>query len=176
MKIGLTGTMSVGKTTLVNAMRAHELFTNYETATERSKYLMSLGIPLNTDSTLKGQFIFLAERATELMFDNVITDRTIWDVCSFTALSKTINDHQKYDFEHAAMNLKNEYDLVIYVKPDGVEIEDNGVRETNSKYRDQIDKQIQNLLELYPPSNLLVVTGSTEERIKAIVDHIYTKK
>jgi nicotinamide riboside kinase len=176
MKIGLTGTMSVGKTTLVNAMRAHELFANYETATERSKYLMSLGIPLNTDSTLKGQFIFLAERATELMFDNVITDRTIWDVCSFTSLSKTISNHQKYDFEHAAMNLKNEYDLVIYVKPDGVEIEDNGVRETNSEYRDQIDKQIQNLLELHPPSNLLVVSGSTEERIKAIVNHIYSKK
>jgi len=73
------------------------------------------------------------------------------------------------------MNLKDEYDLVIYVKPDGVEIEDNGVRETNSDYRDQIDYQIQNLLEMYPPNNLLVVSGSTEERIKAIVDHIYNK-
>ena len=61
MKIGLCGTMSVGKTTLVNALRAHDFFKNYETATERSKYLMSLGIPLNTDSTLKGQFIFLVK-------------------------------------------------------------------------------------------------------------------
>ena len=175
MKIGLTGTMSVGKTTLANALRAHDFFKNYETATERSKYLMNLGIPLNTDSTLKGQFIFLAERSTELMFDNIITDRTIWDVCSFTALSKSINNSQKYDFEHAAMNLRNEYDLVIYVKPDGVEIEDNGVRETNSEYRDQIDYQIQNLLETYPPKNLLTVSGSTEERVKAIFEHIYTK-
>ena len=175
MKIGLTGTMSVGKTTLVNALRAHDFFKNYETATERSKYLMSLGIPLNTDSTLKGQFIFLAERSTELIFDNIITDRTIWDVCSFTALSKSIPNSQKYDFEHAAMNLKDEYDLVIYVKPDGVEIEDNGVREINSEYRDQIDYQIQNILEAYPPKNLLVVSGSTEERVKAIFEHIYTK-
>ncbi len=44
-----------------------------------------LNTELNTDSTLKGQFIFLAERSTELIFDNIITDRTIWDVCSFVS-------------------------------------------------------------------------------------------
>ena len=51
MKIGLTGTMSVGKTTLVNALEKNKLFKGYKFATERSEYLMSLGIPLNTDST-----------------------------------------------------------------------------------------------------------------------------
>ena len=175
MKIGLCGTVSVGKTTLVNALRAQSVFEKYETATERSKYLMNLGIPLNTDSTLKGQFVFLAERATELMVENIITDRTIWDVCAFTSLAKSIPNHQKYDFEHAAMNLKDEYDLVVYVKPDGVEIENNGIRETNSDYRNQVDQQIQNLLELYPPKDLLIVSGPTEERVKMIVDHIYRK-
>ncbi len=37
--------------------------------------LRDLGIPLNTDSTIKGQIIFLAERTAELMNENVITDR-----------------------------------------------------------------------------------------------------
>jgi GTPase SAR1 family protein len=173
MKIGLTGTMSVGKTTLVNAMRAHKAFEKYETATERSKYLMNLGIPLNTDSTLKGQFIFLAERATELMFDNILTDRTVYDVCAFTALAKSIDTDQKYWFEKAAMQLRNEYDLIIYVTPYGVDIEDNGVRETNADYRLQVDKQIQNMLEIYPPSKLITVSGSTEDRINMILPHIY---
>ena len=49
MKIGLCGTMSVGKTTLVNALKKENIFKDYKFATERSKYLNSLGIPLNTD-------------------------------------------------------------------------------------------------------------------------------
>ena len=64
MKIGLCGTMSVGKTTLVNALKDLPEFKNYEFRTERSKYLRDMGIPLNTDSTVKGQSVFLAERAS----------------------------------------------------------------------------------------------------------------
>ena len=59
MKIGFTGTMSVGKTTLVNALKEHPEFKDYSFKTERSKYLRDLGIPLNTDSSTKGQIIFL---------------------------------------------------------------------------------------------------------------------
>ena len=66
MKIGFCGTMSVGKTTLVNELRKFEEFEEYKIYTERSKHLMSLGIPLNTDSTLNGQTIFLSERAMNL--------------------------------------------------------------------------------------------------------------
>ena len=83
MKIGLCGTMSVGKTTLVNALKEDLDFKNYIFRTERSKYLNSIGIPLNTDSTLKGQLVFAAERAAELMQENIITDRTIIDVMAF---------------------------------------------------------------------------------------------
>jgi len=54
MKIGLCGTMSVGKTTLVKELSKLKLFKGYKFATERSKYLRDLGIPLNTDSTVNG--------------------------------------------------------------------------------------------------------------------------
>jgi len=98
MKIGLAGTMSVGKTTLVKALSELPQFKDYFVATERSKYLRDLGIPLNTDSTLNGQFVFLAERASELLRENVLTDRTIWDVCAFTLGAKSINDFDKRTF------------------------------------------------------------------------------
>jgi hypothetical protein len=172
MKIGLVGTMSVGKTTLAKALGETDRLRDHSVQTERSKYLSNLGIPLNTDSTLPGQFIFLAERATELLHPNIITDRTIWDVCAFTLSAKSINDWSKRDFVSAAMNLREYYDYVVYVSPDGVEMEDNGVRETDMVYRGKIDKVIQMLLNEYQPTNLITVKGSTEERIATIISNI----
>jgi len=134
MKIGLAGTMSVGKTTLAKALGELEQFKDYTIQTERSKYLNNLGIPLNTDSTLPGQFVFLAERASELLQSNIITDRTIWDVCSFTLSSKSIGEWEKRAFVEAAMHLRSYYDVVVYVSPRGVDMEDNGIRETDLGY------------------------------------------
>jgi len=170
MKIGLVGTVSVGKTTLVNDLKELPQFKDYHFATERSKYLRDLGIPLNTDSTLKGQTIFLAERVSELMYDNLITDRTVIDVMAFTNASKSIKDTNKLLFEEYACNFINEYDYIFYVSPLGVEIEDNGVRATNAEYRDLIDFTIQNILNLYSHriNNSYSISGSVEERINQI--------
>ena len=170
MKIGFCGTMSVGKTTLVNSLRGLPEFDNYEFRTERSKHLMSLGIPLNTDSTLKGQTVFLSERAIELMQENIITDRTVLDVMAFAQCSKSMNYLEKDNFIHLAADLIHEYDYIFYVSPEGVEIENNGVRETDEDYRNLIDTTIRTFLLNYKfrIKNLIQIKGTTEERIKVI--------
>jgi len=172
MKIGLCGTISVGKTTLVNALKQIDQFKDYETATERSKYLRDQGISLNTDSTLKGQIVFAAERSIELMKPNIITDRTIYDVCAFTLSAKSIGWFEKRQFTELLMSLRNEYDVIIYVSPEGVEIEDNGVRTTDAEYRKNIDITIQEMLIEYPPKKLINIKGSTEERINTIISQL----
>ena len=78
MRIGFTGTMSVGKTTLVNALKDVPEFKDYKFATERSAYLSSLGIPLNHETTIEGQTIFLAERVSELMHPQIIIRHTLF--------------------------------------------------------------------------------------------------
>jgi nicotinamide riboside kinase len=168
MRIGLCGTMSVGKTTLVKALQELPEFKEYNFATERSKYLRDLGIPLNTDSTVRGQFVFMAERASELMYDNLITDRTIWDVCAFTLSAKSINWFNKKSLIEAASTLMSYYDIVFYINPDGIEIEDNGVRETDAQYRNDINFAIVELLKQYKPTKLVEISGTTEQRIQQI--------
>ena len=170
MKIGFCGTMSVGKTTLVNALKDLPEFQDYIFRTERSKHLMSLGIPLNTDSTLKGQTVFLSERAAELMQENIITDRTVLDVMAFAHCSNSMNYVEKENFVQLAASLIHEYDYIFYVSPEGVDIEDNGIRETDAKYRQLIDNSIRYFITRYGTriKNLIQIKGTTEERIKVI--------
>ena len=175
MKIGFCGTVSVGKTTLVNSLKELPEFKDYTFRTERSKYLMEQGIPLNTDSTLKGQCVFLAERSLELMHKNIITDRTVIDVIAFANASKSMDFYEKEDFELVASKLIEDYDYIFYVSPKGVKIEDNGVRETDLKYRENIAGIIQLLLyrNKHKIKKLVELSGTTEERIAKIKETIF---
>jgi len=170
MKIGLCGTMSVGKTTLVNALKELPEFKDYMFRTERSKYLMEQGIPLNTDSTFKGQLVFLAERSMELMQENIITDRTVIDVIAFARASKSMDHVEKYDFEQVATLLIKDYDYIFYISPEGVDIEDNGVRETDIEYRKLIDFIITNQIKSRRSliQNYGILEGPTKERIEQL--------
>jgi len=172
MKIGFCGTMSVGKTTLVNELKKLSEFKDYTFRTERSKYLMEMGIPLNTDSTLKGQLIFAAERASELMQEKIITDRTIIDVIAFANLSKSMKNHEKHFLSATIQPLMNEYDILFYVSPEGVKIEDNGVRETNAKYRMAIDNEIKSIISMHTVKKVINIKGTTKERIEQIKNTI----
>ena len=172
MKIGLTGTMSVGKTTLAKALGELDIFKDYPVQTERSKYLRDLGVALNTDSTLKGQLIFAAERSIELMQPNIITDRTVYDVCAFTLSAKSMGWVEKRYFTELLMQLRDDYDAIIYVSPEGVEIEDNGVRTVDVDYRSKIDTTIREMLVSFPPKKLIEVKGTTEERINTIISQL----
>jgi len=173
MKIGFCGTMSVGKTTLVNELAKLPEFKDYKSRTERSKHLMSMGIPLNTDSTLKGQIVFAAERASELLCDKIITDRTVIDVMAFSALSNSMSGNESFHLNSALGHLIDDYDYLFYVSPVGVKIEDNGVRETDVRYRDNINKKILEILD-WRGVKYTTIQGNTEERIKLVKSVIFS--
>jgi hypothetical protein len=67
-------------------------------------------------------------------------------------------------------HLIREYDYIFYVSPEGVELEDNGVRTIDEKYRMKVDKEIQKIINTYRPKikNYAELSGTTEERIQKI--------
>jgi hypothetical protein len=89
---------------------------------------------------------------------------------AFARASKSMDHTEKYDFEQLATLLIKEYDYIFYVSPEGVDMEDNGVRETDVEYRNLIDFIITNYLKNRSLliQNYSVLEGSTEERIKQL--------
>jgi hypothetical protein len=63
-----------------------------------------------------------------------------------------------------------EYDYIFYVSPEGVELEDNGVRTTDMEYRKEIDKEICKLIEKFKTKipHFARLSGTTEERIEKL--------
>ena len=82
----------------------------------------------------------------------------------------------KGNFESLAACLVHEYDHIFYISPNGVKIEDNGVRETDSEYRKRIDQTIQHYLSKYGYriKNLTYLSGSTGERIEKIKQTVFS--
>ena len=108
------------------------------------------------------------------MQDDIITDRTIIDVMAFTQNAKSIPYQDKDKFIEYAKEFIREYDYIFYISPDGLDIEDNGVRETDEHYRDVIDFTIISFIRKYAymMKNVETIKGTTEERIEQILNII----
>ena len=87
---------------------------------------------------------------------------------AFTNLAKKISLIDGDAFETYAKRFIYQYDYIFYVSPEGINMEDNGVRETNLEYRNEIDKEIKKLLNKHRPI-WHTISGSTEERIKQVL-------
>ena len=173
-KFALTSTHSAGKTTLINEIAKLEEFKGFNFITERTRYLRdNLNVKLNDDSEILSQYSFLGERAQELFIaSSTFTDRSIYDVMAYTLSAKSISDEDKNLFIHGCLPLIKYYDVIFYVDPSDVKIEDNGLRSTDAIYRDIINIMILHLLEEFPPKQLYVLKGTTEERIKQIKQYL----
>jgi hypothetical protein len=87
---------------------------------------------------------------------------------AFAKCSESMHYLDADNFCQFASCMLQEYDYIFYISPEGVEIEDNGVRETDAEYRKLINQNIQllNIKYRHKIKNLIEIKGSTEERIK----------
>ena len=58
--------------------------------------------------------------------------------------------------------------IIFHINDISIPIEDNGVRETDKDYRLAIASKIENIIEEYPHTKIVRISGTTEERINQI--------
>ena len=174
MKIGITGAQSVGKTTLLNALRSEKLFKDYVVCDEVTRRVKSYGLPINEEGTDITQRLIMNEHIVNVfMYGNMLTDRTALDGLVYSTYlfknNKINNTTMKY-VKDVFNKVWHSYDYVFYIEPE-FEIVDDGVRSINNQFRDEIADLFEATIEKEKLS-MLRVKGSVRNRVNTIIDHL----
>jgi len=172
MKIGITGTHSTGKTTLLNALRSEPLLRNYEVCDEVTRQIKSWGFDINEAGTDVTQRLIMMKHIENIvLYEDMITDRTVLDGLVYT---RWLFEHDRISSdtflyaEEVFDAIWDEYDYMFWLRPEFALIED-GVRSNNLEFRKEID----HLFDHYITTknlNVVHVTGSVRERINKIIE------
>ena len=172
MKIGISGAQSVGKTTLLNALRSERGLLGVTVCDEVTRRDMGYGLPINEDGTDITQLLIMQEHIINVfMHDYIITDRTALDGLVYTSY---LHRKNKVSLEtliksRAIFNkVWPMYDHVFYIEPE-FDIVDDGIRSVNKQFRDEIA----DLFEMVIEKEKLSVTrikGSVRDRVTTIIE------
>jgi predicted ATPase len=186
MKIAVIGTANTGKTTYVNDfLKKWPMYTS--PAKSYREILKEKNLPHSKDSTEDTQKLildFLIDQATEFSKkDNVILDRCVLDCLAYTTwlclnekVSEKFLDQQRI-IVRETLKL---YDVLFFIpltKAAPIDIQDDGFRNTDPIFREEIDNIFKVFQESYHKGDgrvfpkddtpaVIEMFGSPEERIK----------
>ena len=177
MRIAISGAQSVGKTTILNALRSEKIFNDYHIANEVTRRVGSYGLPINENGTDLTQRLIMQEHIVNtFMHDNFIADRSSWDgyVYSCYLWSKGRISYDTLCFSRDVfMKVQPTYDLQFYIQPE-FDIVNDGVRSTNLEFRDSIIRIFESTVYDYKMS-AIILTGSVRERVQQVLNAIEEK-
>lgn len=170
MRIGISGAQSVGKTTLLNALRSESTFKDYSICNEVTRRVKEYGFRINENGDDITQRLIMQEHIVNVfMHEDMITDRTALDGLVYTEYLFKKNKVKVNTLKHVRdiyAKVQPMYDFFFYIKPE-FEIEDDGVRSTDTEFRDEIVKIFDVLIQDVPH---IPLTGSVRERVQQIMD------
>jgi len=177
MRIAISGAQSVGKTTILNALRSEKIFKDYHIANEVTRRVQSYGLPINENGTDLTQRLIMQEHIVNtFMHDKFIADRSAWDgfVYSCYLWAKGRISHDTLDYSRQVfMRVQPTYDIQFYIEPE-FDIVNDGVRSTNLEFRNDIIRIFDSTAEDYK-MNAVILKGSVRERVEQVLYAIKEK-
>ena len=174
MRIGITGAQSVGKTTLLNALRSEKLFKDYVICDEVTRRVKSYGLPINEEGNDNTQRLIMNEHIVNVFMNgNMLTDRTALDGLVYSTYlykNNKINTSTMTYIKEVFNKVWYSYDYVFYIEPE-FEIIDDGVRSINKQFRDEIAELFETTIEKKELS-MHRVKGSVRNRVSTIIEYL----
>lgn len=169
VSIGISGAHSVGKSVTMNVLKK-----KYPALNLVSEAARNCPYTLNEKTTFQSQDWILREQIRKEVAvpfsDITISDRTVYDQLAY---SRYAYNHSGMTFTEFDMLEKRilawgkTYDLIVYF-PIQFDLVCDGVRSTDTKYREEIDELIINTLESHAPNRFITIKGEVEERASKI--------
>jgi nicotinamide riboside kinase len=171
MRIGIAGAQSVGKTTLLNALRSEKMFREMKVCNEVTRRVMSYGLPINENGTDVTQKLIMQEHIVNVfMYNNFITDRTALDGVVYTKYlheNGKVNDETMTFATDVFLKLYPKYDVMFYIEPE-FEIQNDGIRSIDLTFRNRIVEIFNEYFETYKLT-ATKLSGSVRERVEQAI-------
>lgn len=173
IRISITGTHSVGKTTIADIIAKHyEANYNVQRISEVARELIKQKFKMSKDITQYGivnyAYKYLHQERIKQLGDILIADRSILDMMAYISVNNSKKVKTRYIslIDEIMYINKNKYDMYFYI-PIEIPIVFDGVRPEDDKYRNDVDEMIKFLLNKYK-INYYEVRGNIEERFNII--------
>lgn len=168
MKIVITGAQGVGKTTL--ASQVNKDYPDFTILPEAARLAKDAGYNLDHTATVETEHWLIAKQIElEETGHKWVADRCSIDLLAYI---QHLFAEEKALLEFATRTLVprfSNYDLVLYLPSGEFAIEDDGVRTTDIKFQEAIDKRIKNILEEHQIPYITVV-GTPIDRLAQVKD------
>jgi nicotinamide riboside kinase len=174
LKIGISGTNSVGKTTLLDALSKLSQFKNYTIQDEVTRKVQKAGLDINEQGNSETQVAIMNSHIVNaIVYDDMLTDRTALDgyVYTFWLYKQSNVDVNALMYANKVMKkLIPLYDVIFYIAPE-FDLVSDGVRSDSTKFRDEV-AQLFEVVITVGNINVVRLTGSVEERVQQVLESI----
>lgn len=180
MKYGFFGTQSVGKTTLLNALRSEPDLQDFKFLTNMTRSVQAAGFKIKeSGDDVTQMHIARLHAENVILYDKFITDRTIIDCLAYTIYLYRRDKVSKETLEYVrkyADFLLPQYTRLFYLPIEFDNVED-GTRSIDPTFREEINDIMTDAYTfdgLTKSKNVVItkISGSVVKRTNAVYDII----